>query len=177
MAKLPLSAVGYRQSTDLTPSETVVGASKPGKVYFIVHGGTGLVKIGWTGRDPRTRLSGLQIGSPWPLSLVRVMAGTKQDEKGLHAKYTALRVRGEWFKWAAPLSAFIEALPPMPSRPVSIEDAAYSLIVSRGFIEKAIEAGRLVRHGKMITRESLEAFARECRFSLRRRLMDDGMTR
>lgn len=78
-------------------------------VYFIQCGKR--VKIG-VATDVLSRLMSLQIGSPEPLRLRAVIenAGMKQ-ERELHAKFDAQRLRGEWFTLDGDLAAFIATLP------------------------------------------------------------------
>ena len=79
-----------------------------GFVYFIYGGG--LVKIGYTKNDPRYRLKDLQAGSPILLSLLGYVEAPTWDERKLHRHFDALRVRGEWFRYADPLRFFIDTL-------------------------------------------------------------------
>ena len=73
-------------------------------IYFIECGD--LVKIGTT-NDVRARLSSLQTGNPAPMVLLGQMAGGMVVEGDLHRRFRALHVRGEWFRHADDLRAFI----------------------------------------------------------------------
>jgi hypothetical protein len=73
---------------------------KPFHVYFVEGGG--LVKIG-IAQFPEIRLRALQVGSPVPLRLLKVIPiGRKWDayrkEEALHEQFAAHRVHGEWFR-------------------------------------------------------------------------------
>ncbi len=53
-------------------------------------------KIGYAG-NPEWRLGELQVGSPFPLRLVRTWTGSKKIEKHVHAIVNMYRIHGEWF--------------------------------------------------------------------------------
>lgn len=81
--------------------------TKP-QVYFIkpLHSG-GPVKIGFS-RYLEKRLAALQVGSPVPLEVEASFAGSCRAETYLHRKFCSQRIRGEWFRRSAELSAVIE---------------------------------------------------------------------
>jgi Meiotically up-regulated gene 113 len=66
------------------------------RVYVI--GGEGLVKIG-IAYDARERLSGMQLGSPIQLRLLKVWscADAVRSERKLHKRFKEFRQHGEWF--------------------------------------------------------------------------------
>jgi hypothetical protein len=64
-------------------------------IYF-VHGGD-YIKIG-KADNVRKRLRGLQTAHSEPLRLLAVAPGSEDEERGYHARFSQLRVRGEWFK-------------------------------------------------------------------------------
>ncbi len=70
----------------------------------------GPIKIGFTSDpDLRSRMCNVQIGNPYPLQVLGVVAtGTKDDEQQLHKKFARLRMSGEWFKGHPSLRAFIK---------------------------------------------------------------------
>lgn len=68
-----------------------------GQVYFIEDREARAIKVGWTSRDPAKRLRVLQTGCPRPLALMGSVEGSKGDEKALHDRLRAYRLRGEWF--------------------------------------------------------------------------------
>jgi len=75
-------------------------------VYY-VRRGDGLVKIGYTGRDLRARLSQLRAehGS---LEVLATHRGGYVAEQANHRRFAALRVTGEWFRPEPALLAHIE---------------------------------------------------------------------
>ena len=76
---------------------------RPGYVYFIrVENGERPIKIGHT-RHPKSRLRLLQQWSPWPLTLLAVFkcAEPEKEERAIHRRLSAVRMRGEWFVGAA----------------------------------------------------------------------------
>lgn len=75
-----------------------VDATGGGVVYFVQCGDSGPIKIGHTTRERlKARLSVLQTGSPFPLHLRRVVAGTRQTEAAAQQFFRDLRLHGEWF--------------------------------------------------------------------------------
>jgi len=67
-------------------------------IYFIQAGEGGPIKIGYTGSDPRLRLSSLQSMSPSQLAILAVIEGTEDDEHALHLLLRQYRIRREWFQ-------------------------------------------------------------------------------
>jgi hypothetical protein len=65
-------------------------------VYFIRSGDRGPVKIGWT-TDVPERVSRLQMGNPEPLRVLAIWPGGADEEARIHAEWSRLRIRGEWF--------------------------------------------------------------------------------
>lgn len=63
--------------------------------YLIVQTGTGYMKIGQS-TTPQQRMADLQVGSPVPLVMLRVIAGDHEAE--LHAALADARANGEWFR-------------------------------------------------------------------------------
>lgn len=63
--------------------------------YLVGAEGSPLVKIGYTGGDPKKRLASLQTGQPMTLSLLWSVGGDYED--ALHQRFADYRVRGEWF--------------------------------------------------------------------------------
>lgn len=79
------------------------------RVYFLQASRSGLIKIGHSS-DVESRIASLRTGSPEPLVLLAVMAGGREVEQGLHARFAGARVRGEWFRATGELVAFIEGV-------------------------------------------------------------------
>ena len=78
-----------------------------GFVYAI--GRDDAVKIGWA-KNPRRRLSELNVASPEPLSLIGFIPGGKFDESAAHLLCADERVRGEWFRRSGTVVEFIKTL-------------------------------------------------------------------
>jgi hypothetical protein len=83
-------------------------------VYFITAPTCGMVKIGQS-QDPWIRLGTAQVNSPVQLDLRAIVDGI--HEKTLHERFSAARVRGEWFTITAEIEAFLASLP----QPVKID--------------------------------------------------------
>lgn len=83
------------QKASITPLKGV----ETGYVY-IIHGGTGLCKIGMTTGDPYKRIAELQTGSPVELKIIAILATDKPQEleQALHKDFTHRRKQGEWFQ-------------------------------------------------------------------------------
>lgn len=67
-------------------------------IYFIEATGAGLLKIGFTDRDPEQRLKELQTGCPHALRLLATQPGNQEIERAWHQEYGHLRTTGEWFR-------------------------------------------------------------------------------
>ena len=65
------------------------------------------IKIG-TSRNLRKRLEALACDR-----LLALEHGDTTLERQRHGQFAALRITGEWFKYQAPLTTFIESLPPI----------------------------------------------------------------
>jgi hypothetical protein len=65
-------------------------------VYIIRAGEDGPVKIG-VATDTRDRLVTLQMGNHLDLKIIREIEGWEAAEAAIHARYSHLRLRGEWF--------------------------------------------------------------------------------
>lgn len=76
----------------------MVSPPSAGYIYVIGMPGVQAVKIGWAA-NVRTRLAGLQTGSPFPLTVLwkRRIPNTPAVEAALHQLFNSKRVRGEWF--------------------------------------------------------------------------------
>lgn len=69
--------------------------NKPLFVYFI-QDERGPVKIG-KASNPFARLSGLQVGNPFQLTLRAVILATPNAEQRIHEMWGVAHIRGEWF--------------------------------------------------------------------------------
>jgi len=85
-------------------NERETGGYGPHCVYFIAI--NEFVKIGYTG-SLRRRLWQMQSLSPYPIELLHSIPGDEFLEEYLHAKFSHLRHRGEWFLRDAELIDFI----------------------------------------------------------------------
>jgi len=65
-------------------------------IYFIQQEGGGPIKIGHS-RDIKLRLSKLQSGYPYKLTLLGYVRGGCYEEKRLHKVFRKHRLNGEWF--------------------------------------------------------------------------------
>lgn len=89
-------------------------------IYFIQEGTAGLIKIG-KANDPRKRLQEMQTGSAGLLVLLATAPGSRKEEGILHRRFKAHRSRGEWFRPAAELLAYIKTMGP-PHSPTVAEE-------------------------------------------------------
>jgi hypothetical protein len=78
-------------------------------IYFIQHGDSGPIKIGFTKDDPNRRLGILQVGNPEKLMCIKVIEGNIRDEHDLHHKFRQHFIRGEWFQPAEELVSFVNS--------------------------------------------------------------------
>lgn len=81
-------------------------------IYFIRDSLSGHIKIGVSDK-PWTRLAKMQSDCPGELAILAIDEGGEADERELHVRFAAQRVRGEWYRTSAALLAHIEALPPI----------------------------------------------------------------
>lgn len=89
----------------LKPKENFEASPHRGFVYFIRAGDA--IKIGFS-IHPIKRVDELQIGNPEELELLGAFGGTERDEKALHADFSHLEIRSEWFRAEQELLDFIE---------------------------------------------------------------------
>lgn len=78
-----------------------------GVVYFFEA--ADLIKIGFS-RDLPKRIRTLRDNLPYEGKLLHVVTGTERMEQYFHQRFSADRVRGEWFKRSDDLLRFIEQL-------------------------------------------------------------------
>lgn len=74
-------------------------------IYFVTSDHA-LVKIGYA-TDVAARVRTLQTSVPHPLHILLVVAGTLADERTVHRRFAADRLRGEWFNLSPAIEAFI----------------------------------------------------------------------
>lgn len=81
------------------------------RVYFIqqMHGDHP-VKIGYTGPQRiNSRLKDLSCASPYPLKLLGSFPGGREDERKLHRRFKACKLRGEWFQPDEKMRKYMES--------------------------------------------------------------------
>lgn len=83
--------------------------STEGYVYFLEAKGIKRVKIGFT-TSPKTRLNELRLGSPVPLTILKVVRGNLSLEIAVLALFHKYRLHGEWFDSHDKLMRFIKSL-------------------------------------------------------------------
>lgn len=98
------------------------------------------MKIG-VAKHATQRLSDMQVGCPFPLTLLKVIAGEYAEEAALHGRFAEYTMRGEWFK-LEPLREYIAGLPSysdgrLPLPPCVDCGAARSLKLVGGFSRKS----------------------------------------
>lgn len=74
-----------------------------GCVYFVQMEDSDMYKIGYTSKDAKSRLSQLQVGCPFTLTVRDFIpvADPKRFESYMHECFETKKVRGEWFKLTA----------------------------------------------------------------------------
>lgn len=88
----------------------------------------GPIKIGFTSRLVQTRLYNLQVGCPFPLSLLASRQGTYADEIATHLLFQKYRMNGEWFFPSKKIFSFIKSLEsPFFHWPVRHKDGGLNL--------------------------------------------------
>ena len=80
-------------------------------VYFVTCREANAVKIG-SSLEPHARLSEIQWGCPLALKLEAVLPGGVEQEFAFHARFSDIRIRGEWFTINEMIEAIIAANPP-----------------------------------------------------------------
>ena len=79
-------------------------------IYFVREEFGPFIKIGFNnGNDLDNRLRTLQVGCPGLHTLLKVISGTKRDEKAWQRRFQNARLRGEWFRPVPELLQAIEA--------------------------------------------------------------------
>lgn len=115
-------------------------------IYFIQGETGGPIKIG-SSSNPWQRAADLQTGNPAKLRVLTVVPGERQDELALHARFSSLRIHGEWFEPAPALVAFIDgavaAQRTSPPVPLPVQASVRGLTVEQlcviaGFVEAQV---------------------------------------
>ena len=100
-----LTAARVAKHRARNPKKVEAAAGEHIEVYLIRLGETEKYKIGFS-KNAGARVAELQTASPDPLRLLRVVKGSKADEKALHAALHTFAVRGEWFEGEGVPAAF-----------------------------------------------------------------------
>ena len=98
-------------------SDRQVSAKEPtGYVYFMTlecdenpYNAALYMKIGYA-RDPEARRSTLKTALPFDIQIDAAYRGTQAEERRLHRKLAAIRVRREWFRLGKRLQKFVDDL-------------------------------------------------------------------
>jgi hypothetical protein len=77
-----------------------------GKIYIVRVLTTDYVKIGFTAGSVKKRIKSLQNANPMGLSLIRQVEGTRAGEIEFHERFSAKKVRGEWFLFDPQMMVF-----------------------------------------------------------------------
>lgn len=75
-------------------------------IYFLRSGPDNFIKIGYSS-EPTARAVTLATGSPYEGEILATIAGSREEERGLHVRFAASRIRGEWFRPSGDLIGFI----------------------------------------------------------------------
>jgi hypothetical protein len=78
---------------------------EPSFIYFVVGGP--FVKIGFS-TSVRFRITSLQVGNPYRLSLLNSIPGDVDLERELHRRFSSYRAQGEWFRLEGDLATWID---------------------------------------------------------------------
>lgn len=76
-------------------------------IYFIKE--YDKVKIGFSESKPKERLSQLQTGNAYELTMIFLMEGDRDDEVWLHELFSDHAIRGEWFRLDREIIEYIES--------------------------------------------------------------------
>lgn len=91
---------------------------KDGPGIYVI-GFAGYIKIGWS-TDIRSRIDALQLGVPETLKVYGIIFGDRRTEPTLHRRFTAQRLRGEWFRYEGELKIWVDDLAKQEIRPEQI---------------------------------------------------------
>lgn len=74
-------------------------------VYLILCKENNTCKIGYS-NSPGKRLSDLQVGNPYKLTLEKTLVGNEELERSIHSRFAKFRLNGEWFKYTKEIKKF-----------------------------------------------------------------------
>ncbi len=109
---------------------------------YLIRSDAGLYKVGYSA-SPVRRLALLQTASPYPLTLIGFVAGTREDESALHVLLRPWHQSGEWFRDCAAIQHLQQTFPPYvapKAKPVEASDDAAMFIELLGGPTKAASA-------------------------------------
>lgn len=67
-------------------------------IYFIRHGDSDAIKIGYSDVCAMARMRVLQCGTPIPLNMIGFVEGDIYQEKKLHRAVASKNISGEWYR-------------------------------------------------------------------------------
>jgi hypothetical protein len=82
-------------------------------IYFVQFGDGQPIKIGTAG-DVEARIRNMQTHQAYFASRICTMQGDTYEERSMHERFEALRIRGEWFAPLEPLLTFMATLDSRP---------------------------------------------------------------
>lgn len=86
-----------------------MAAAQSGAHLYVIMGATGDLKIGRS-KNPKKRMSDMQVSHSVPLRLIGTLRGSGYREKEIHAALARYRVAGEWFRDCAQIRSEINAI-------------------------------------------------------------------
>lgn len=89
------------------PSAAERSNNEGSTIYFVQHGETGAIKIGYTALAIEKRIASLQTAASAPLKLLATLSGDRATERDLHQRFAAHRRSGEWFDPHPDITAFV----------------------------------------------------------------------
>ena len=87
-------------------------------IYFIQNELTKNIKIGYS-NDPEKRIKSLKTSIPENISILKVINGSRIEEKQIHKMFDKYRITGEWFYENKEILEFIK-------RDVYIQESGYT---------------------------------------------------
>jgi len=99
------------------PSLSAAWDKHKSQVYFLRHGDTDRVKIGYSCRI-NGRISNLRSSNPDKLTLLATVSGARDAEARLHKRFARYRISGEWYRLEGKLAEYVAKLP-KPKKPMS----------------------------------------------------------
>lgn len=122
--------------------------------YIIRAGEHGPVKIG-RADDVPSRLADLQTGHHETLHVIRILDTPFDAEPILHARFAALRLRGEWFDFSPEMLSFVPEAPDddltvgdamKRARNAAQEEASSLVLILRDRYRHVMDRKRFLRH-------------------------------